>query len=108
MLLPTLGPWHIFCFNEVELCLTIEIDKLIFLTMDGDLPFLPQVVLGIPLAMANRWCVFGKLNLILVFVHFSNLVIPVDERPRSYFLRTFCLCALVRYFLVQRSYCVDL
>jgi len=45
----------------------LQIDNLIFLTMGGDLPFLLQVVLGVPLAMTNRWCVFGKLNLNLVF-----------------------------------------
>ena len=39
---------------------------------------------------------------------FSSSAFPVGERPYSYFLRAFCLCALVRYFLVQKSYCVDL
>ena len=58
--------------------------------------------------MPNRWCVFGKLNLSLVLAHFSNLAIPVDERPCSCFLHAFCLCALAWYFLVQRSYCIDL
>jgi len=85
-----------------------EINDLVFPTMDGDLPSLLQVVLGIPLATTNSWCFFGKLNLSLVFVHFFDLAIPVNERSRSYFLRAFCLCALARYFLVLRSYCVDL
>ena len=58
--------------------------------------------------MPNRWCVFGKLNLSLVLAHFSNLAIPVDERPCSCFLHAFCLCAFARYFLVQMSYCIDL
>ena len=89
---------HVFRFNGKELCPNIEefgaimgepkIDNLIFPTMAGDLPSLLQVVLCVPLAMANRWCVFGKLNLSLVFAHFSNLAIPVDERPRSYFLHS--------------------
>ena len=65
-------------------------------------------MLDVLLAMPNKWCVFDKLNLSLVFAHFSNLVILVDERPCSCFLRVFCLCALARYFLVQRSYCMDL
>ena len=109
---------HVFRFNGVELCPTIKefgaimsepaIDNLVFPTMGGDLPSLVKVMLGVPLAMPNRWCVFSKLNLSLVFVHFPNLAIPVDERPHSFFLRVFCLCALARYFLVQRSYCVDL
>ena len=81
-----------------------KIDDLIFLIIGGDLPSLVQVVLGIPLAMANRWCVFGKLNLSLVFEYFSGLTLSLGERPRSYFLHAFCLCALARYFLVQRSY----
>ena len=86
----------------------LEIDDLIFLTMGRDLPSLLQVVLGIPSAMANRWHIFGKLNLRLVFEYFSSLALLVGERPRSYFLRAFCLCAFARYFLVQKSYCVNL
>ena len=74
----------------------------------GISPLCLQIVLGVPLAMANKWCVFGKLNLSLVFAHFSDLAILVDERPRSYFICAFCLYALTRYFLVQMLYCVDL
>ena len=65
-------------------------------------------VLGVLTATANRWCVFGKLNLRLVFEYFSSSTLPEGERPCPYFLRAFCLCALTRYFLVQNSYCVDL
>ena len=96
---------HVFHFNGVELCPTFEEFGAI---MGRDLPSLLQVVFGVPLAMANRWCIFGKLNLSLVFAHFSSSAFLVGERPRSYFLCAFCLCALARYFLVQRSYCVDL
>ena len=39
---------------------------------------------------------------------FFGLALPVGESPRSYFLRALCFCALARYFLVQRSYFVDL
>ena len=97
--------WHVFYFNGVELYPIIEEFGAI---MGRDLPSLLQVVFGVPLAMANRWCIFGKLNLSLVFAHFSSSAFLVGERPRSYFLCAFCLCALARYFLVQRSYCVDL
>ena len=48
--------WHVFRFNRIKLCLTIEefgaimgeseIDDLIFPTMGGDLPSLLRVVLG--------------------------------------------------------------
>ena len=76
--------------------------------MGEGLPSLLQVVLCVPVAMANRWCVFGKLNLRLVFEYFSSLALPEGERPCLYFLRAFCLCALARYFLVQNLYCVDI
>ena len=108
---------HVFHFNGIELCPNIEefaaimgeleIDDLIFPTMGGDLTSLPQVVSDIPSTMANRWCVFRKHNLKLVFEYLSDLTLTVGERPRSYFLRVFCMCALARYFLVQNSYCVD-
>ena len=109
---------HVFCFNRIELCPTIEkfaaimgeleIDDLIFPTIGGHLPSLLQVVLGVPETTANRWCVFGKLNLRLAFDYFSDSGLPEGERPRLYYLYAFFLCALVRYFLVQQSYCVDL
>ena len=85
-----------------------KIDDLIFLTEGGDLPSLLQVVLGVPETTTNRWYVFGKLNLRLVFDYFSGSGLLEGERPQSYYLRAFCLCALARYFLVQQSYFVDL
>ena len=85
-----------------------EIDDLILPTIGGDLPSFLWVVLGVPKTTANRWCVFGKLNLRLVFDYFSSSGLPKGERPRSYYLRAFCLCALPRYFLIQQSHCVDL
>ena len=110
--------WHVFHFNGIELCPTIEefatiigeleIDDLIFPTMGEDLPSLLQVVLGIPSTTANRWCVFGKLNIKLVFKYFSDSTLLKGVRPRSYFLCAFCLCAIARYFLVQNSHYVDL
>ena len=102
VLLATIGvpTPYVFHFNGVELCPTIEefgaimgkldIDDLIFPIMGGDLPSL-QVVLGVPLATTNRWCVFGKLNHSLVFAHFFGLALLVGERPRLYFLHAFCL-----------------
>ena len=84
-----------------------EIDDLIFPTMGGDLPSLLQGMLGIPSTMENRWCVFRKLNLKLVFEYFFGSTLLEGERPCLYFLHAFCLCALARFFLVQNSYCVD-
>ena len=85
-----------------------EIDDLIFPTIGGDLPSLLQVLWGVPKITANRWCVFGTLNLRLVFNYFSDLGLSKGERPRSYYLCAFCLSALARYFLVQQSHFVDL
>ena len=85
-----------------------EIDDLIFPTMGGDLPSLLRVVLGVPKTTANKWCVFCKLNLRLVFDYFFGSSLLEGERPRSYYLHAFCLCAFARYFLIQKSYFVDL
>ena len=76
--------------------------------MGRDLPSLLQFVLGILATTANSWFFLGKLNLRLVFDYFSDSALLEGERLRSYFLRAFCLYALARYFLVQKSYCVDL
>ena len=65
-------------------------------------------MLGDPATMANRWCVLGKLNLRLVLDYFSDLALFEGKRLQSYFLCAFCLYALARYFLVQKSYFVDL
>ena len=47
--------------------------------MGGDLPSLLQVVLGVPKTTANRWCVFCKLNLRLVFDYFFGPGLPKGE-----------------------------
>ena len=85
-----------------------KIDDLIFLSMGGDIPSLLRVLLDVPAAIANRWCVFGKLNLKLVFEYFFSSTLLKGKGPRSYSLLAFCLCALARYFLVQNLYYVDL
>ena len=64
---------HVFCFNGIKICPTIEefsaimgepeINDLIFPTMGRDLLSLLRVVLGVLAATANRWCVFEKLDL---------------------------------------------
>ena len=97
--------WHVFRFNGIELCPTIEeFDA----TMGRDLPSLLLVMLGIPSTMANWCCVFGKLDLKLVFEYFSHSTLPKGKRSGLYFLHAFCLCAHARYFQVQNLYCVDL
>ena len=70
-----------------------KIDYLIFPTMGGDFPSLLQVMLGVLAATANRWCVFGKLNLRLVFEYFSGLALPKGERPRSYSPHVLLVCS---------------
>ena len=46
-------------------------NDLAFPTMGGDLPTLIQALLGVPLEKAKHWCVFGKLNVCLIFAYFS-------------------------------------
>ena len=65
-------------------------------------------MLGVPLATANGGASLANSTLAWFLHILSDLAPPVGERPRSYFLCAFCLCALARYFLVQSSYCVDL
>ena len=96
---------HVFRFNKIELCPIIEefgaimgeleINDLIFPTMGGGLLSLLQVVLGVPSTTTNRWCVFGKLNLRLVFEYFSSSTLMVGERLRSNFLLPFA-CVLLK------------
>ena len=71
---------HVFHFNDVEICPTLEqfsaimgepeVSNLIFPTMGGDLPTLVQALLGVSLDTAKHWCVFDKLNIRLIFAYF--------------------------------------
>ena len=108
---------HVFHFNSVEICSTLEefsaimgepsVNDHVFPTMGGNLPTLIQALLGVPLEKAKQWCVFGKLNVWLIFAYFSQLAIPMTEILHSQFLNAFFLCMLARYFLVHETYCVD-
>ena len=108
---------HVFHFNSVEISSTFEefsaimgepsVSDHVFPTMGGNLPTLIQDLLDLPLEKAKQWCVFGKLNVRLIFAYFSRLAIPTTKIPRSRFLNAFCLCMLARDFLVQETYCVD-
>ena len=84
-----------------------SVNDLVFPTMGGDLPTLIQALLGVPFEKAKQWCVFGKLNIHLIFAYFSRLAIPTTEIPRSQFLNVFYPCMLARYFLVHETYCMD-
>ena len=84
-----------------------EVGNLIFPTMGGDLPTLLQPLLGVPFDKSNQWCVFGKLDLRLIFAYFSRLTIPMIDRPHSHYLNAFCLSIIARYFLVHKTHCVD-
>ena len=66
-----------------------------------------QQLLGIPLAMAQRWCILNKLNIRTVFMYFSQQNIPLVGVQRAHYLNAFCLCLLVRYFLVHETLRVD-
>ena len=108
---------HVFHFNDVQICPTFEefsaimgeplVNNLVFRTISGDLPTLIQVLLGVPLKRAKQWCVFGKVNVCLIFAYFSLLVVPTTEILRFRFLNAFHLCMLARYFLVHETYCVN-
>lgn len=50
---------------------------------------------------------FDKLNIHSIFAYFSRLTIPMVGRSRSYYLNAFCLCILVRHFLVHETVRID-
>ena len=90
---------HVFHFNGVEICPTLEefsaimgelkVSTLIFPTISGDLLVLVQALLRVSFDTAWHWCMFDKLNIRLIFAYFSRLTIPVTGRPRSYDLNAF-------------------
>jgi len=49
-----------------------DVSTLILPTTDEDFPVMAQQLLGIPLAMAQRWCILNKLNIHMVFTYFSQ------------------------------------
>ena len=108
---------HVFQFNGVEICSTIEefsaimgepnFSILIRPTIGKDFVDLAHDLLGISLAMALRWCMLNKLNSCLVLAYFSQLAVPVAGRARSHYLNALCLCLLARYFLVHETYRLD-
>ena len=108
---------HVFHLHSVEICPTLEefsailgepkVNTLVFPTMGGDLPILIQAPLGVSLDTAKHWCIFGKLNIHLIFAYFSRLTVPMIDRPHSHYLNAFYLCVLARYFLVHGTNCVD-
>jgi len=59
---------HVSQFNDMELCPTLkEFGVIILLTLKEDLSDLAHQLLGVPLAMAKRWCKSNKLNVFMVF-----------------------------------------
>ena len=89
--------WHVFEFNGVEVCPTLEefsaimeepsVNDLVFPTMCGDLPTLIQALLGVPLENPKQWCIFSKMNVRLIFAYFSRLSryhVPDFSMPFAY------------------------
>ena len=109
--------WHVFQFNGVEICPTIEefsafmgkpdVSTLTLPTIGKDFADLAHDLLGISLVVARWWCMLNKLNIRIVFAYFSWLAVPVASRVHSYYLNAFCLCLRARYFLVHETYQVD-
>ena len=101
---------HVFHFNGVEICPTLEefsaimgepeVSTLILPTIGGDRFALVQALLGVSLNMTQHWCMFDKLNIHSIFSYFSRLTVPITGRPCSHYLNAFCLCILAKYFLV--------
>lgn len=109
--------WHVFHFNSMELCSTLEqfsvimgeydFSAIILPIHNGDLSNLAHQLLRVPLAMAKRWCKSNKLNVFMVFKYFSKKDIPLDKVKRFYHLNTFCLYIPARFFLVLETPRVD-
>ena len=109
--------WHVFQFNGVELYPTLEefgaimgepnLGSIITSTLEEDLSDMAHQLLGVPLAMAKRWCTLDKLNVQMFFKYFSQQNVPLVGVECSYYLNAYCLCILARYFLVHETPHVD-
>ena len=99
--------WHVFHFNDVEICPSLEefsaimgkpeTSTLILRTTSEDFANLAHNLLEISLVVAQQWCTLDHLNIRMVFAYFSRLVVPVTGKRRSYYLNAFCLWLLARY-----------
>ena len=49
-----------------------DLGTIILRTFEEDLFDLAHQLLGVPLAMAKRWCTLDKLNVYMVFKYFSQ------------------------------------
>jgi len=108
---------HVFHFNNMEICPTLEefsaimgepnVSTLILPTIGNDFADLAHDLLGISLATSQQWCMLDHLNIHMVFAFFSRFSVPVTGRGRSHYLNAFCLWLLARYFLVNKTYRVD-
>ena len=128
--------WHVFQFNGVELCHTLEefcaimgkydlgalchtleefcaimgkydLGAIILPTIEEHLSDLTYQLLGVHLAIANRWCKSNKLNVSMVFKYFSKKDVPLAGVKRSHHLNAFFLCILARFVLVHETPRVD-
>ena len=101
----------------MELCPTLEnfgaiigepdLGSIIAPTLEEDLSYMAHQLLGVPLAMAKRWCTLDKLNVQMVFKYFSQWNVLLVKMEFFYYLNAYCLCILERYFLVHQTPCVD-
>ena len=101
----------------MEICLTLEefsaimgkldVSTLILPTTNKDFFDMSYQFLGIPPAMAQRLCMLNKLNIHMIFAYFSQRNVPLAGVQHFHYLNPFCLCLLVRYFLVHETPCVD-
>ena len=84
-----------------------KVSILILPTIGEDFADLAHDLLGISLAVAQQWCTFDHLNILMVFAYFSRLTIPVTGMRCFHYLNTFFLCLLARFFLVHETYWVN-
>ena len=104
---------HVFQFNGVELCPTIEefcvimdeykFGAIILPPLEEDLFDLAHQILGAYLGMVKRWCKSNKLNVSMVFKYFSWKGVPLARANSSHHLNAFCICILARFFLVLET-----
>lgn len=108
---------HVFQFNGIELCPTIEesdaimgewdFGSTILSTLEENLSELAHKFLGISQVMAKRWCKPRKLNISMVISYFFKKALPLAGIEHAYFLNAYCLCILVGIFLVHSSHRMD-
>ena len=104
---------HVFQFNGVELCHTIEefgaimgshdLGAIILPTLKEDLSNLAHQLLGVHLSMAKTWCKSKKLNVSKVFKYLTKKDVPLTGVGRTHHFNTFLPSHPCKVFLGARN-----